>query len=185
MLISSIPYIMDIYNYKSISNQHLKGEIPIEDFSNVRAIAAALDKDWVESANFCVFYPTECSRLIFLAKTIVNYAGQLGDFMLFITTTGIWPSSENPNLFYGLCVLHGLKKATPDQCVILFNKNETEAASDFVQVCLLNGWDGEIVNGDLKFRASISHDENVEFIGPRDLMDIFKNEMVANEFNVR
>ena len=83
--------------------------------------------------------------------------------LLWITETGIWPSSENWHLYYRLRQSysdHVLLHEAPGH---LFLEHETEDLASFLQIAMLNGWGGYVLTEADYVNAFFSHDEYIDF----------------------
>lgn len=89
-----------------------------------------------------------------------------GERLLWITSWGIWPTSENWELFAALRRGYNERRSIEDAPAILASATEVDELAAFVQVSLIFGWDAHLVGtGDL-LSVFVSHDEFVEYSSP-------------------
>ena len=104
--------------------------------------------------------------------------------LLWVTTWGVWRSSENLHLYYRLRQSYGDRRLLDDAPAHLFLDYETADLVSFLQVGVLNGWDIHLVPRYGYARAFVSHDEYVEFVADAanpDLVDTFAAGLGAAE----
>lgn len=83
--------------------------------------------------------------------------------LLWVTTKGIWPSSENWHLYYRLRQSYGDHQLIDDAPGHLFQDYESPDLISFIQLGLCAGWDMSLLTEDDYARAFVSHDEWIEF----------------------
>jgi hypothetical protein len=97
--------------------------------------------------------------------------------LLWVTTWGVWRSSENLHLYYRLRQSYGDQRLLAEAPAHLFLDYEAADLVSFLQVGLLNGWDIHLIPDSSGYaRAFVSHDEFVEFAADTanpDLVDTF------------
>jgi hypothetical protein len=96
--------------------------------------------------------------------------------LLWVTTWGVWRSSENLHLYYRLRQSYGDQQLLEEAPAHLFLDYEAADLVSFLQVGLLNGWDIHLIPDSGYARAFVSHDEFVEFAANTanpDLVDTF------------
>ena len=93
-----------------------------------------------------------------IARFIVTLLGGKQPCFLWIREYGIWPSSENWDLF------NALRAATADDRTLQqapgheVLSTEQERLVSYVQVILMNGWGGVLIGINKRQRIAISHD---------------------------
>jgi hypothetical protein len=83
--------------------------------------------------------------------------------LLWVTTTGVWPSSENWHLYYRLRQAHGDLSLIDEAPGHLFLEFEEADLVSFLAVGLIAGWDMHVIPTNGYGRAFVSHHEWVEF----------------------
>jgi hypothetical protein len=83
--------------------------------------------------------------------------------LLWVTTSGVWPSSENWHLYYRLRQSHGDQRLIHEAPGHLFLEFEAADLVSFVEVGLIAGWDMHLIPTIGYGRVFVSHDEWVEF----------------------
>jgi hypothetical protein len=105
-------------------------------------------------------------------RACLDALGEWDECLLWITQTGVWPSSEDWPAFYALRGQLGEKRSVEIAPGQLFSRNEEATLECFVVAVVANAWDAYIlpVAGDLPTdrRLFLSHDEwaEVESVGP-------------------
>jgi hypothetical protein len=91
--------------------------------------------------------------------------------LLWTTEWGIWPSSENWNLYETLRNQYGNSDKLCDSPGHLFCGDETADLATFLQFAMLNGWGGYVLAEADRVNAFFSHDEYFDFYArdPNDL----------------
>lgn len=88
--------------------------------------------------------------------------------LLWITEWGIWPSSENWHLYYKLRQSYGDARLIDEAPGHLFLANEAEDLASFLQIAMLNGWDGFVLTDANYVNASFSHDEYIDLFAENE-----------------
>lgn len=110
-----------------------------------------------------VMYPAKGREYRFLARWVSQFLTYRMPVLLWITESGIWPSSENWHLYYKLrqsYADHRLLDEAPGQ---LFLDYQTEDLATLLQIALLNGWGGYLLTHANYVNAFFSHDEYIDF----------------------
>ena len=108
-----------------------------------------------------VDFPTEPYRIYGLARFLGDFFLKNEAALLWITEWGIWPSSENWPMYYRLRRSFEDNRALEEAPGHFFLQGETDDLVSFIQLSLLNGWEGYVLTetaGNLFF----SHDEFLE-----------------------
>ena len=92
--------------------------------------------------------------------------------LLWVTTWGVWPSSENWHLYYQLRESYHDFQRLEQAPGHLFLTYEDGALMSFLQVGILNGWDMHLIPSVGYARAFVSHDEYLEFAANEANQDI-------------
>jgi hypothetical protein len=101
------------------------------------------------------------SRLSWVSGFIASFTEPVNESLLWITQTGVWPSSENWPLFYRLRQSYGELRRIEDAPAQVFLRHEILDLTNFVEVALICGWDFYIL--DYRRSVFVSHDEFVDF----------------------
>jgi hypothetical protein len=119
-------------------------------------------------------YPKEAYRFFPIACAIAHSITYRQPTLLWVTEWGIWPSSENWQLYYKLRQTHGDFQLLPDAPGHLFLEHESEDLSTFLQVAMLSGWGGYILTEANYVNAFFSHDEYIDFFtaNPENLSEV-------------
>ncbi|MFZ1989047.1 MAG: hypothetical protein WAW96_04675 [Alphaproteobacteria bacterium] len=105
----------------------------------------------------------QASRLLWMSKCIEFALRPWTRSLLWVTTKGIWPSSENWHLYYRLRQSYGDHQLIDDAPGHLFQDYESPDLISFIQLGLCAGWDMSLLTEDDYARAFVSHDEWIEF----------------------
>jgi hypothetical protein len=115
------------------------------------------------SAALRLWYPKRPYRMIWWAQYIAETISKGLDCLLWITERGIWGSSENTHLYYRLRQSYRDLRLIHDAPGHLFMKHEVEDLASFLQIAMLNGWGGYVLNESDYVNAFFSHDEFIDF----------------------
>lgn len=128
----------------------------------VRRTRACPDQDKSMSAERFE-YPREAYRFFPIASAIARSITYRRPTLLWVTEWGIWPSSENCQLYYKLRRTYGDPQLLQDAPGHLFLEYESEDLSTFLQIAMLSGWGGYILTDANYVNAFFSHDEYIDF----------------------
>jgi len=102
------------------------------------------------------------------AAWCVESLAEWDECLLWITQTGVWPSSENWPRFYEARGVEGELRSLKVAPGHLFNSSERDKLAQFVRLTLENAWDGAVLPALQGVRtprfAIVSHDEWVELV---------------------
>ena len=91
----------------------------------------------------------------------IKIVAALGSFewcLLWVTTSGVWPSNENLHLYYRLRQSYGNHTHLDQQPALVALKHEKEDLITFVHLGMLNGWDMKLITSHDYGRALVAHD---------------------------
>ncbi len=88
--------------------------------------------------------------------------------LLWVTQTGVWPSSEVLHLYYRLRQSYGDQRLIEEAPGHLFLKFESEDARSFIHLALVSGWDFHLIPMGGYGRGFVSHDEYWEIAFDND-----------------
>jgi hypothetical protein len=114
-----------------------------------------------QATNHAVVVPLsefKWARLVWFSGFIAASMEPFDSCLLWITQSGVWPSSENWHLFYRLRETYGERRllaAAPGQ---LFLPHELADLATFIGMALLFGWDFYVVPNRPGITAFVSHD---------------------------
>ena len=111
-------------------------------------------------------YPNETCRFFPITSAIAHSITYRQPTLLWVTEWGIWPSSENWQLYYKLRQTYGDFQLLHDAPGHLFLEYESEDLSTFLQLAMLNGWGGYILTQANYVNVFFSHDEYMDFYTP-------------------
>ena len=119
-------------------------------------------------------FPSEGYRFFPIAKAIAQSITYRQATLLWVTEWGVWPSSENWQLYYKLRQSYSDFRLLQDVPGHLFLEYESEDFSTFLQVAMLSGWGGYVLTAANYVNAFFSHDEYIEFFTttPANLSDL-------------
>src|SRR4051812_2660454 len=80
-------------------------------------------------------------RTAWLARFLASSLDAVGECLLWVTLSGVWPSSENPHLFHRLRSSYGEERSLEDAPAQVFGGSESDDLTSFVQLAILNVWD--------------------------------------------
>lgn len=108
-------------------------------------------------------YPSEAYRFVPMTNALAHSIIYRQPVLLWVTEWGIWPSSENWLLYYRLRQTYGDFRLLDEAPGHLFLEHEAEDLSTFLQLAMLNGWDGYVLTQANYVNAFFSHDEFMDF----------------------
>lgn len=108
-------------------------------------------------------YPREDYRFFPIASAIARSITYRQTTLLWVTEWGIWPSSENWQLYYKLRQTYGDLQLLQDARGHLFLEYESEDLGTFLQLAMLSGWGGYILTDANYVNVFFSHDEYIDF----------------------
>jgi hypothetical protein len=109
------------------------------------------------------FLPKDSGAKVALARMLTSTFLELGPAVLWITGTGIWPSSEHMDLFARYRLSHGENRTILEAPVHIFEVTEMDTFVSFICLGLFFVWDFEIASQDRSLAMTISHDEWIEY----------------------
>lgn len=99
------------------------------------------------------------SQLHWFAGFLASHLEPFEECLLWVTESGVWPSSENLHLFYRLRESYGEHRPLADAPGHLFLQHEKADLTTFVAMALLSGWDFYLLPTPIYAAAFVSHDE--------------------------
>jgi hypothetical protein len=105
--------------------------------------------------------PDSVQRLTWLSGFLADLLGPHDSCLLWVTTWGVWPSSENWHLYYRLRQSysdHRLIHEAPGHYFLGYEKPDLIS---FLELSILSGWDVHLLPSPRWFSSFISHDEYV------------------------
>lgn len=115
-----------------------------------------------------VQYPPEPHGVFFIAHWIAASLTHRMPTLLWISDWGVWPGSENWHLYYKLRQSYGDQQLLEEAPGHLFLEHEAEDLASFLQLAILNGWDGYVLTHADYVNVFFSHDEYIEFFANND-----------------
>ena len=107
--------------------------------------------------------PKDIARLTWFCRFIERSLQPREHCLLWVTTWGVWPSSENWHLYYRLRQSHADHRLIHEAPGHLFLQFEEADLVSYIQVGLIAGWDMHLIPTVGYGRVFCSHDEWVEF----------------------
>jgi hypothetical protein len=108
-------------------------------------------------------YPSKGYQFFPVARAVAHLVMYRQPTLLWVTEWGIWPSSENWQLYYKLRQAQNDFRLLQDAPGHLFLDYESEDLTTFLQLAMLNGWGGYILTEANYVNVFFSHDEYIEF----------------------
>jgi hypothetical protein len=103
------------------------------------------------------------SRLHWLGGFVASCMQPFDECLLWVTQSGVWPSSENLHLFYRVRETYGEHRPLAEAPGHLFLKHELPDLATLIELALLCGWDFYLFPVPAHAAAFVSHDEFIEF----------------------
>lgn len=116
-------------------------------------------------------FPEKAYRIYSYARWIASSILDQGQVLLWVTESGIWKSSENGHLYYRLRQSYSDHRLLYEAPGHLFLPHETEDLITFLQISILNGWGGYVLDEMGRVSVFFSHDEVFLFYA-REASDI-------------
>jgi hypothetical protein len=131
-----------------------------------------------------VHYHAQPQKLFFLADWVSSALPCREPTLVWITEWGIW--SANWHLYYKLRQSYGDYQLLEEAPGHLFLDYESKDLASFLQVAMLNGWDGYILTTLDHVNAFFSHDEYIDFFSEdesnlNDARSAFKDLIVNHD----
>jgi hypothetical protein len=112
-----------------------------------------------------VGYPTKPHMVFMVARWISTNLSYRRPVLLWISEWGIWPSSENWQLYYRVRESYGDNRLLHEAPGHLFLEYESEDLASMIEIAMLNGWGGYVLTEANYANVFFSHDEYVDFFG--------------------
>jgi len=116
-------------------------------------------------------FPEESYRYFFFADWIAKSLTFRMPALLWITESGIWGGSENWHLYYKLRQSYGDRQLLDEAPGHLFLEYESDDLASFLQVAMLNGWDGYLLTQADYVNLFLSHDEYIDFFAEKAYLE--------------
>lgn len=107
--------------------------------------------------------PASVNRLAWFCRLIESKLQPRNHCLLWVTSWGVWESSENWHLYYRLRQSYGDSRLLQEAPGHLFLEFETHDLVSFLQIGLTAGWDMHLLPFGGYGRAFVSHDGWIEF----------------------
>jgi hypothetical protein len=98
-------------------------------------------------------------RTAWFSRYLAWCVGGYAECLLWVTLSGVWPSSENLHLFRRLRSSYGEGRSLEDAPGQVFGAGESDDLTSFVQLAILNIWDFHLLAAGSRARVFASHDE--------------------------
>lgn len=106
--------------------------------------------------------PKDSGFKVALARRLVNMLLERGPLLFWITGWGVWPSSEQPDVFYRYRLSLGESRHLNEAPVHLSEPGDEEVLISLLCIALCFVWGFEIVSLDQRVGVTVSHDEWLE-----------------------
>ncbi len=106
--------------------------------------------------------PADSGRKTAIARALRASVGNASEGLLWITGWGVWPSSENMNLFDGYRKSLGEHRSLQDAPFHLFTGSNSVELECLLDLILYFFWDAILIDGSHTSAFRISHDEYIE-----------------------
>jgi len=121
-------------------------------------------------------FPKDISGAYRWANWIASHLVFEEPCLIWIAEWGIWPTSENLHLYYTLRHAQNDFRLLHEAPGHFFLKHEKGLITSFLQVFMLNGWGGYILNQHGYVDVFFSHDEFIEFyLDDAELIENIRN----------
>ncbi len=107
-------------------------------------------------------FPAEFYRVTWFAWYLRDVFSGTREVLLWVKEWGIWPSSENWNLYHRLREVQGNRESLQETSGHVFDAKELDDLATFLQVGILFGWDLSVLAVPDHARLFVSHDGYVE-----------------------
>ena len=97
-------------------------------------------------------------RTAWFSRYVAWTLGKPAECLLWVTLSGVWPSSENMHLFGRLRSSYGEGRPLEDAPGQVFGGGEGDDLRSFVQLAILNVWDFHLLAAGSRARVFASHD---------------------------
>lgn len=126
--------------------------------------------------------PKSASRLAWFSRFVQEKLGPWNRCLLWVTTAGVWESSENWHLYYRLRQSYGDTRFLDEAPGHLFLEYEMYDLLSFTQLGLIAGWDMHLLPSGGHARAFSSHDGWLQIaVSDDDEMEKIKLELTKVE----
>lgn len=121
----------------------------------------ALDREWPFGVR--VRYPESASGLFAMAKEVVGVFEDFSTCLVWVTASGIWPSSENLHLYHVWRRSHGDSRFLFEARGHWFLEYERSDLITLLHMALLFAWDVYVLPTPQSSAVFLSHDEMVDY----------------------
>jgi hypothetical protein len=124
--------------------------------------------------------PRDSGRKTALSRTLCYVMPRESVSVLYISGWGVWPSSENLDLFHGYRRSLGEPRSLSEASVHVFDPTDSEALTSILSMVFYFVWDAWLFDADARVLLGVSHDEWLELLAadPR-LKEGFEAELEA------
>src|SRR3954469_6769378 len=118
--------------------------------------------DQMDHAIHAVLTSRNWAELTSFSEMLVRFVQPFHSCLLWVTTWGVWSSSENWHLFYRLRESYGERRLLDDSPAMLFLSHEATDLTTFVELALIFGWDFYLLPLEQYGIVFVSHDEYLD-----------------------
>ncbi len=119
--------------------------------------------------------PADSGKKTALSKKITSFFATDGEALLWINEWGIWPSSENQNLFYGFRRSLGESSSLIEKPGHIFKRTDLETVESLLCMVFYFIWGAVLVSPANDLVIKISHDEYIDLYVKDKKADVIEN----------
>jgi hypothetical protein len=119
-----------------------------------------LTKTFQAGARFLV--PRDSGKIAALSSNFRRITGISNDALILVLGWGIFPSCENPDLFYRYRLSFGEERTLMEAPGNFISRNEDSSFASIVHLCMISFWDFWVIDADLPLVVRIDHDDRLE-----------------------
>jgi len=109
------------------------------------------------------FLEEDSGAKVGLARMLANTFLERRSAVLWITETGIWPSTEHMDLFLRYRASYGETRTVKEAPVHIFEQDDGDAMISIVAIALFFAWGFDLISRDRSLAMTVSHDEWLEY----------------------
>jgi len=132
---------------------------------NVESLDPYIEKVWDELAihSACYLIPKDSGIKTALARCFANlFFSEADNAYVYIDEWGVWPSSENLDLFYGYRNSKGENRLISEAPFHFFDKEELGPFISILGTAFYFVWNATVIRSDQRCILKVSHDEWIE-----------------------
>ncbi len=150
-----------------------------------KSLSHELDRGMLQSEFPCLtayVLPADCGKKTGLSRALANLVNPSLPGLFWITGHGIWPSSENMDLFNGYRSSLGDRRSLQEAPGHTFERNDLAALQSLVALALYFFWDAYLIEGSRALVFRLSHDEFIDvYTTSRDRLNAIEKVLTKME----